>query len=282
MTQRQKILVVDDSPMSLKFTTAMLTGLDAEIVTAESGEEAIKKTIVDDFDLILMDVVMPDIDGFEAVKTIRKEEKNRFIPIIFITAVQGDELRIVKGLSLGAIDFITKPVSREILCIKATNLLELRKDRKEIESTKNELGEKVKELKKSEEHLNFALQTSQIGAWELDLVDKTVNRTLIHDNIFGYETLLPLWTYQMFLDHVLQEDRSAVELLFQKAVETQSDLNFECRIRRRTNGEVRWIWITGKHELNAEGKPLRISGTVQEITDRKLAEDNKKLLHDEI
>lgn len=282
MLQRQKILVVDDSQMSLKFTTAMLTGLNAEIVTAESGEEAIKKAIVDNFDLILMDVVMPGIDGFEAVKAIRKEEKNKFIPIIFITAVPGDELRIVKGLSLGAVDFITKPISIEILCIKVANLLDLRKDRQELEFAKNELGEKIKYLKKSEAQLNSALQSSQIGAWELDLVDKRVNRTLIHDNIFGYETLLSSWTYQKFLEHILQEDRSAVESFFQKAIETQSDLNFECRIRRRINGEVRWIWVTGKHELNAEGKPLRISGTIQEITDRKLAEDKKRLLHDEI
>lgn len=146
MKKRQKILIVDDSQLSRHVDAFLLEGIDADIVMATSGEEAIQKTYVEDFDLILMDVIMPGIDGFEAVRTIRKEEKNRLIPTIFITSVPGDELRMVKGLSLGAIDFMTKPISKEIFFIKVNNLLELQKNRKELEFTRKELEQKIEEM----------------------------------------------------------------------------------------------------------------------------------------
>jgi PAS domain S-box-containing protein len=127
-------------------------------------------------------------------------------------------------------------------------------------------------LRESEARLNFAMQMTHTGAWELDLLDHTAHRTLIHDRIFGYETLLPSWTYEMFLEHVLPEDRPEVARRFQGAIAAQTDWNFECRIRR-TDGEVRWIWAIGTHERNSEGKAMRMSGVVQDITERKQAED---------
>jgi len=128
------------------------------------------------------------------------------------------------------------------------------------------------ELRKSEARLNFALETLTAGAWDLDLVDHTAHRTPLHDRIFGYETLLPAWTYEMFLEHVLPEDRPNVDRCFREATEAHSDWGFECRIRR-ADGDVRWIWATGSHERNAEGKPVRMSGIVQDITDRRAVEE---------
>ncbi|HBF34892.1 TPA: hypothetical protein DDW35_10065 [Candidatus Sumerlaeota bacterium] len=125
---------------------------------------------------------------------------------------------------------------------------------------------------KSEARLDFALQMIRTGAWELDLTNHTVYRTLLHDEIFGYKALLPQWTLEMFLEHVLPEDRSALECRFREATETRSDLNFECRIRR-ADGVVRQIWVVGTHEANADGSPpKRMSGVVQDITQRKQVE----------
>ncbi|MEI7732227.1 MAG: PAS domain S-box protein [Verrucomicrobiota bacterium] len=129
-------------------------------------------------------------------------------------------------------------------------------------------------LRTSEERLNFALKMSHIGAWELNLVDHTAYRTLIHDHIFGYATLLPRWTYEMFVEHVLPEDRPEVERRFHKAIAELTDWHFECRIRR-VDGEVRWIWAVGGHELNKEGSPTRMSGIVQDITERKQLEQDR-------
>lgn len=133
--------------------------------------------------------------------------------------------------------------------------------------------ERVQEaLRKSEARLSFALNTINTGAWELDLRDHTANRTLTHDQIFGYESLLPSWTFEIFLGHVLPEDRADVDRRFREATATQSDWSFECRIRR-IDGEVRWIRAVGRHELNADSTPVRLAGVVQDITESKRAQD---------
>ncbi|MGA2853751.1 MAG: PAS domain S-box protein [Verrucomicrobiota bacterium] len=115
------------------------------------------------------------------------------------------------------------------------------------------------------------METTHTGAWDLNLLDHTAYRTLIHDRIFGYETLLPSWTYEVFLEHVLPEDRPEVDRKFREATAARSNWNFECRIRR-TDGEVRWIQGAGGHGRNSEGKPMWMSGLVQDITERKQAE----------
>jgi protein-histidine pros-kinase len=129
------------------------------------------------------------------------------------------------------------------------------------------------ELRTSEARLNFAMQASHTGAWELSLSDHKCARTLTHDRIFGYPRLLPLWTYEMFLDHVLLEDRPKVDGSFREAIASRGNWNFECRIRRN-DGEIRWIWGAGGHERDAEGKAVRMAGVIQDITERKEIEGN--------
>jgi two-component system, LuxR family, sensor kinase FixL len=128
----------------------------------------------------------------------------------------------------------------------------------------------------SEERLRFALETSHAGAWDLDLADDTAARSIGHDRIFGYGTLLPKWGYKMFLGHVLPEDRAMVDAKFRQAIASQGDWNFECRIRR-TDGEVRWIWAAGRHLQDASGARRHMAGFVQDITERKQVEE---ILHE--
>ena len=128
------------------------------------------------------------------------------------------------------------------------------------------------EMKNKEERIRFALETSLLGAWDLDLVDHSAVRTLLHDRIFGYPDLLPEWTYEMFLNHVDPEDRSLVDALFRQAVEAKQDWNFECRIHR-VDGQPRWIWAAGRHIVDESGSSRRMAGVVQDITQRKMAEE---------
>jgi PAS domain S-box-containing protein len=129
----------------------------------------------------------------------------------------------------------------------------------------------AKALYESEDRLRFALETMHAGAWDLNLEDQTAVRSLEHDRIFGYAELLPQWTYEMFLDHVVPEDRTVVEEKFRHAMETQGDWSFECRIRR-DDGHVRWIWAAGRHRSGAAGSSRRMAGIIQDITERKRAE----------
>jgi PAS domain S-box-containing protein len=125
-------------------------------------------------------------------------------------------------------------------------------------------------LRETNERWQFALHVSNLGAWELNLANCTAWRSLRHDQIFGYEKLLPEWTYEIFLQHVLEEDRVEVDRIFQQAMSDYQAWSFECRIRR-ADGHVRWIWAHGKH-LGRE----RLFGLVEDITERKQAEQALK------
>ncbi len=124
---------------------------------------------------------------------------------------------------------------------------------------------------KSEEWANFALQTTHTAAWDLDLADNTIQRTLEHDRIFGYSSLLPEWTYEKFLQHVLPADRAEVDLKFREATAAQTEWNFQCRIRR-VDGELRWIWAVGQHQCDKTGQKRRFAGIIQDITELKQTE----------
>jgi two-component system cell cycle sensor histidine kinase/response regulator CckA len=126
-------------------------------------------------------------------------------------------------------------------------------------------------LRKSEQELQFCLEINQVGVWDLDLVDHTAYRTLAHDRIFGYQTLLPQWTYEMFLEHVVLEDRAEVDRKFQEATSKKTDWSFECRIRR-IDGEIRWILAAGRHFGDESGEASHMVGVVQDITERKHTE----------
>ena len=127
-------------------------------------------------------------------------------------------------------------------------------------------------LRESDERMHFALMVSHTGAWDLNLVDHSAFRTIEHDRIFGYEELLPQWTYEMFLEHVFADDREEVHRKFQMAMDKQGNWDFECRIVR-PDGEQRWIWACGQHRRNAQGVCDRMVGIVQDITARKRAEE---------
>ena len=124
----------------------------------------------------------------------------------------------------------------------------------------------------NEERLQFVLDVSRIGTWDLDLTTLKATRSLRHDQIFGYEALLPEWTFEMFLDRVHPDDRARVQASFESALATSGEWNFECRICR-ADGEIRWIEARGHHVRNAEGEAKKILGSVADITERKQNEE---------
>jgi PAS domain S-box-containing protein len=138
-------------------------------------------------------------------------------------------------------------------------------------------------LRESEAKLRFMLDASQIGEWDLDLTAQlhTAHRSLIHDQIFGYEALLPEWSYEIFLTHVHPEDRAAVDEKFQQTLAKGTDWNFECRIIR-ADSSIHWIWARSSIYYDASGTPTRLLGMVVDFTARKqmetaLAERNQEL-----
>jgi len=122
---RAKILIVDDRPENLIALEAILDPLGQDVVRANSGLEALKHVLTDDFAVILLDVQMPDIDGFETAEMIKTRERSRHIPIIFITAINKDASYIFKGYMMGAVDYLAKPFDPDVLRSKVAVFVDL-------------------------------------------------------------------------------------------------------------------------------------------------------------
>ncbi len=120
-----KILIVDDEPKNLHALRRVLAELEIEIVKASSGHEALKHVIRHDFFAVLMDVQMPDMDGFETTKIMLEDEKSKHTPIIFITAISKEDKFVFQGYDVGAVDYLFKPINENILIGKVKVFLDL-------------------------------------------------------------------------------------------------------------------------------------------------------------
>jgi PAS domain S-box-containing protein len=131
--EKVNILLVDDRPENLLALKAILAPLGQNIVEAQSGKEALKCVLNGEYAVILMDVMMPEMDGFETARLIRSRAKSSVIPIIFVTAMFTEETHALSGYEVGAVDYIMKPFMPEILRSKVKNFIELHRKTKEVE-----------------------------------------------------------------------------------------------------------------------------------------------------
>ena len=143
MPLQQKILIVDDLPANLKVMQASLCRVDAEIMTAASGADALALVLQHNFCLILLDVQMPEMDGFEVAKFLQQEPSSANIPIIFVTALERDEKYISQGYLSGAVDYLSKPIDIPILLAKVNIFIKLAKTKQQLEVQKNMLEQAV-------------------------------------------------------------------------------------------------------------------------------------------
>lgn len=156
---KKTVLIVDDEERNIKLLKAYLIINQYEIVEASSGEEALK--MVNDFnpDLVLLDVMMPGIDGFEVCKRLKQDDKTQMIPVIMVTALRGKEDRI-RALEVGADDFLSKPVDRTALLARVKSLLRAKSYHDELLKSYKEIAlknEKLKELERIKEGLTHMI-----------------------------------------------------------------------------------------------------------------------------
>jgi CheY-like chemotaxis protein len=127
-----KILMVDDRPENLLALEAILQGLGHELIRASSGEEALKVLLTTDVAIILLDVQMPGMDGFETAAHVKRREKTRDIPILFLTAIDGEAHQAFRGYAAGAVDYLAKPFDPWLLKAKVGVFVELYDKRSEL------------------------------------------------------------------------------------------------------------------------------------------------------
>lgn len=137
--EKPRVLVVDDVPANLIAMKATLKGLDITIATATSGNDALRKMLEDAYALVLLDVQMPGMDGYEVAELMRGAEHTADIPIIFVTAYSRERENVLKGYEVGAVDYITKPIDRSILCGKVRVFTDLYRQRAQLLQLNEEL-----------------------------------------------------------------------------------------------------------------------------------------------
>jgi signal transduction histidine kinase len=180
-----EILVVDDNEANLTAIEAALPGLGRPVVRAQSGREALRLLLERDFALILLDVQMPEMDGFETARLIRQRERSRRTPIIFVTAYSSDDADVLRGYRLGAVDFLFKPIEPEILKAKASVFVELQERTAEVRAQ----GERLREFERREAGRRLAAERER---WEAQALREESQRKDEFLAVLAHELRNPL------------------------------------------------------------------------------------------
>jgi PAS domain S-box-containing protein len=250
------ILVVDDQPESLVALRTVLEPLGREVITAPSGEEALKALLHGDFSVIVMDVRMPGLNGFETVELIKRRERHEDTAVVFLTAGDADAEQVTRGYSAGAVDYMLKPVDPDMLRSKVAMLLELQ--------------QKSAELRASEERFRTAFEGAPIGMG-LSTVDGRwleVNDALCE--LLGRTPAQlvrqPLWELVHPADRE-RERESVRRLLRDRPLFDQSEKRFT-----RLDGETVHAIVSVSLTADSQERPQGYIWQVVDVTEQRLAE----------
>ena len=291
MMDKVNVLLVDDQPGKLMSHEVMLEDLGENIIKASSAKEALEVLLRTDVAVILIDVCMPELDGFDLAAMIRDHPRFQRTAIIFISAIHISEADSLRGYDAGAVDYVPVPVVPEVLRAKVRVFAELYRKTKQLEALNCELETRVAErtaaleasndrLLMSEQARSLALAAGNMGSWEYDFVERTWRVDEGQYRIFGIEPgTRPLPDTVKSLIH--PEDWEHLHAALRDASPTENTMQSEIRILR-PSGEMRWCLVTAAATFAPEGTMQRVSGVTVDITERKEAEQKQALLTREV
>ncbi|MBH8551555.1 response regulator [Nostocaceae cyanobacterium CENA357] len=264
------ILLVDDKLENLLALEAILERLGEKLVRATSGEEALRCLLHQDFAVILLDVQMPGMDGFETATLIRSRGRSRQTPIIFLTAFSTSDQMQFKGYALGAVDYLLKPIDSDILTSKVTVFVELFKKTLAIQRQAAQLAAVNAELKQSEERFRSLSTCSPIGIFETDTEGYCRYTNPCYQAICGLsatESLTRKW-----LESVHPEDQEQAIASWSAYLNEGREYSEDFRFQT-PDGNIRWVEVRTSRMLSGQGDLLGYVGTLEDITERKQAEE---------
>jgi PAS domain S-box-containing protein len=278
-----KILCVDDQPSNLLALQAALQGLGYEIVEAESGEAALAKALLDDFAVILLDVQMPVLDGFQTASRLREIERSRHAPIIFLTANYPSETYAIKGYEVGAVDYLFKPLNVDILRAKIAVFVNLFKAKEEIKQNAKLLREfenrvkerEIAELKRvSDRKFQDLVEGIHDGiVWAYDPESKRFTYVSQRaEQITGYS--LDRWSGEdgFWLERLHADDREEFRSVYRRAIEADGRIALEHRFLKST-GEILWFRTEVHRQQDTGSGRTELHGLSVDVTHLKNTEE---------
>jgi len=275
-----KILLVDDRPENLLALEAILEPLGQTLLYANSGEDALRRLLRHDVAVILLDVQMPELDGFETARLIKQRERTSHVPIIFVTAISKDEEQVFLGYSAGAVDYVFKPFNPDVLRSKVAVFIELHEKREQLRLQAEQLKEQeLAELRReSEERYRFLAEAQPDQIWtalpngELDYVNQ---RALDY-----FATSFPELVDRGWTEVVHAEDLGRMLDRWQIALATGEPYENELRLQRASDGTFRWHLTRAIPMTDRSGAVVKWFGSNIDIHDQKRAEEAQRFLVD--
>lgn len=288
------ILLVDDQPAKLLSYEVMLAGLGENLIKVASAKEALEILLKNDIAVLLIDVCMPELDGFELATMIREHPRFQHIAIIFISAIYLSEMDHLRGYNTGAVDYVPVPVVPDVLRAKVRVFAELHRKTRQLEELNRDLERRVNErtaaaeasssrLQRSERGRSLALAAGNMGSWEYDFTTSQWFWDEGQRGIFGVafdpnrftpttETIRPF-----ILEKDWQRLRDALAQVSPANNTFQAEMNMV-----RANGEKRTCLVVAAATFDALGTLARVDGVTIDITERKEAESRLVLLAREV
>jgi PAS domain S-box-containing protein len=273
-----QILVVDDSPENRTALRAILSSRDYRIVEAGSGAEALLRLLEEDFAVLLIDVVMPDMSGFELAAAIKERERTAPVPILFLTGQATDMDLVYKGYRIGAVDYLIKPLVPEMVRAKVAVFAQLFREQKRneqqtvllLEAERNENEFRLTKLQlASERRYRTLAQAVPHIVWTAG-PDGAVD--YFNQHWFEYTGRSVEQAAGSWLGILHADDLGRCRTEWENAIRSGGMLQAECRLRRASDGAFRWHLCRAVPERSPTGHILSWVGTFTDIEDQKRAQ----------
>ncbi|MBW8856729.1 MAG: PAS domain-containing protein, partial [Bradyrhizobium sp.] len=286
------ILLVDDQPGKLLTYEVILRELGENLIKASSGKDALEQLLKNEIAVVLMDVSMPELDGFQLAAMIGEHRRFQKIAMIFVSAIHLAEIDHLRGYEMGAVDYVPVPVVPEVLRAKVRVFADLYRKNRQLERLNAELEERVGartaelqastlRLLESEQRRSLALAAGSMGSWDWDLQTNKIVWDEGQHAIYGVTPGEFTVTPANFKVLILPEDWERLQVGMDALLREGQPHQAEYRIRR-PNGEIRWCASTAAATQDETGQVVRISGVTMDITERKDAEERQALLAREV
>jgi len=290
--EKVNILLVDDQPAKLLAYEVILKQLGENLVVATSGREALEILLKTEIAVILVDVCMPELDGFELAAMIREHPRFQKTAMIFISAIQVSDLDRLRGYEMGAVDYVPVPVVPEVLRAKIRVFAELYRKTRQLEHLNRELEDRVRartaelerstaQLVESEQRRSMAIAAGKMGSWDWDGLNGDWMWDEGQYRIFGVDQ----HSFEVSSPNIAAllhpEDAALVNDVIAAFGKGARSYESEFRINR-PDGEQRWCVSTAAATFDRSGRVVRVSGVTIDITERKRAEERQNLLTREV